>query len=852
MIYYKRISIYILIAALFAIHCQKSDGQRKIRLSDQPADSRPAAQLSTTVYLEEQKRRSMAVWFFQNETGDESLEWLQKGLTEMFIRALSQSHSLSVLGTDRLYEIAERLGEDVTSTNMDMDMAAVFAQEANVEALLTGNISKNGDSLQINISLQEPDQGIVLSRESIEGPGLENLFAMVDQLTQKLKDDLNLSSEKQPMRSLTEFSTTSIEAWQHYTAGRDLQNQMLISDAMKEYQNAIRADSNFISAHYRLAILYFGYGDTQNGIRSYQKAQLLKERATPKEKLEIDLFEAMLKNDDNALTAIHKQITTSDPNDIETTFTLANYYFGSQQYDKAVKYYQRILEIDPKHKMSYNQIGYASALQGDFEGAKKVFEKYIEFAPDEPNPYDSLGEINWIQGNYKEAEKYFKIALKKNRGFTAGWTHLGQIYLEQGEYKKAHKVYTTLLDMETERAPKAAANYLLGVTDMRLRREDEAIAHFSDAIQWMESSGGAIDRLVEIYQNQKKEQKAEQFLNDLYKRVVKNLETGDQSIDQIGTLAKLSLDYHIHPEKTLKITQQVADSMQIFNIRLLASLIETILKFQLQQSTPTQFITMGIEQEQVHGVMRGLHNLGWAGFWRYFDRINTYYKEHPGGEALYDQLIALCSDETTQSTRIAFELLLSDLYFNINRMGEAEALWQKNGVPDETYWQVIGPFENRNGINKKYSPEKKIDFSKSYKSMGHSISWQAHKDSLYDGFINLREDIDTPNWSVAYAVLDANSEFDQPAWMRLGATDGIKVWINGREVWRFNRLRPARLDEDRFPVQLNEGNNRILIKLVNYFGPWGFYFRMTDDEGNGIPTLRYASPVRDKQVALSK
>ncbi|NQT26611.1 tetratricopeptide repeat protein [candidate division KSB1 bacterium] len=835
------IFICLIIGTMLFIQCQKTDGQRKIRLSDQPMNSGSDAQLSTTIYLEEQQRRSMAVWFFQNETGDENLEWLQKGLTEMFIRALSQSSSLSVMGTDRLYEIIERLGEDVSSTQMDMDMAAIFAQEANVEALLTGNISKHGDSLQINISLHEPD-GIVLSKESIEGPGLENLFAMVDQLTQKLKQDMRLSSEKQPERSLTELSTNSLEAWQHYTAGMDFENQMLISEAMKEFQKAIQADSNFVSAHYKLAMAYFGYGDAEKGIRSYQKAQSLKDKATFQERMQIDLFEAMLKNDDEALFAIHEQMMTADPNNIEASYTLANYYFGNQEYDNAAKYYQKILEIDPKHKMSYNQMGYSSAFHGDFEGAKKAFRKYIDFAPDEPNPYDSLGEINWIQGNYKEAEKCFKIALEKNQAFTAGWSHLGQIYLEQGKYKKALKVYETLRDMETERAPKSAAHYSLGVTAMRMNQDDKAIAHFSEAIELMESSNGSIDRLMEIYNRRDDEQTAEQFLIDLYKRLLKNLESGDQSIDQIGTLAKLSLDYNIHPEKTLKITQHVAETMEIFNVRLFAGLIETLLKFQLQQPAPVESLASGIDHQELPGAMRGLRNFGWAGFWQYFDRINTYYYSHPRGEHLYKNLIELCTDESTRSIRITFQMLLSDLYLNTGRIDEAEALWQMTGIPDESFWRVIGPFENRNGFGKKFPPEKKIDFTKIYKSNGQKTGWQLHSDSFYDGFINLKKDFAEPNWAVAYGVLDIKSEFAQQVWIRLGTTDGIKVWVNEEEVWRFNRIRPARLDEDKFPIQLKAGTNRILVKVCNYDGQWGFYFRISDEAGNSVPYLQFISP----------
>jgi TolB-like protein len=120
--------------------------------------------------------RSIAVMFFQNQTGDQNLQWLQKGLTEMFIRALSQSRSLSVLSTERLHEILDRISKGDAPKSIDLDMAAIVAQEANVEAILVGNITKSGDELKINVKLKLPNQGLVLREESVEGSGSGSYF----------------------------------------------------------------------------------------------------------------------------------------------------------------------------------------------------------------------------------------------------------------------------------------------------------------------------------------------------------------------------------------------------------------------------------------------------------------------------------------------------------------------------------------------------------------------------------------------------------------------------------------------------------------------------------------------------
>jgi serine/threonine protein kinase len=50
-------------------------------------------------------RPSVAVLYFENQSGDASLDWLRTGLTDMVVTDLSQSPQIRVLGTDRLYQV---------------------------------------------------------------------------------------------------------------------------------------------------------------------------------------------------------------------------------------------------------------------------------------------------------------------------------------------------------------------------------------------------------------------------------------------------------------------------------------------------------------------------------------------------------------------------------------------------------------------------------------------------------------------------------------------------------------------------------------------------------------------------
>ena len=70
---------------------------------------------------------SLAVLYFENNTGDPSLDWLRRALTDMLVTDLSQSPQIDVLSTDRLYQILKelnRLDERVTSFDVVEQVAA--------------------------------------------------------------------------------------------------------------------------------------------------------------------------------------------------------------------------------------------------------------------------------------------------------------------------------------------------------------------------------------------------------------------------------------------------------------------------------------------------------------------------------------------------------------------------------------------------------------------------------------------------------------------------------------------------------------------------------------------------------
>ena len=146
-------------------------------------------------------------------------------------------------------------------------------------------------------------------------------------------------------------------------------------------------------------------------------------------------------------------------------------------------------------------------------------------------------------------------------------------------------------------------------------------------------------------------------------------------------------------------------------------------------------------------------------------------------------------------------------------------------------WSVTGPFPNDNGagFDAVYPPEKAAD---------QTAEWKPALSDA-DGFVNLLP-LFQPNQNVvAYAAISVKSPVARTALLSAGSDDGVKAWVNGRLILDDNANRGAAPGQDEAPVALRAGWNRILLKITQGGGGWGFYCDLLDSQHRLVPGLTY-------------
>ena len=94
---------------------------------------------------------------------------------------------------------------------------------------------------------------------------------------------------------------------------------------------------------------------------------------------------------------------------------------------------------------------------------------------------------------------------------------------------------------------------------------------------------------------------------------------------------------------------------------------------------------------------------------------------------------------------------------------------------------------------------------------------------------------------VAYGRTWIYSEKTQPARIQFGTDDGNKLWFNGKLVSQANRGGAAVPDEFKAPVELRQGWNALVLKVIQDTGPWEFCLRLRAPDGARLEGLRTQS-----------
>ena len=348
---------------------------------------------------------SIAVLYFENNTGDAELDWLRTALTDMLVTDLSQSPEIEVLTTDRLYQILRdmnRLDERITS----FDVVQEVAERGGVSSVLLGSFVKAGENIRISVRLQEVESGKVLTTEKVEGVGESSIFPMVDDLTRRIKNRFEIpeAADTTLDRDLKDVTTSSLEAYRSYAEGLELFDRGKQEESVSHFEKAVVADPAFAMALGKLAAVHANLGHPKEADEYRVQAYEHVDRLSARERYYIE----------------------------------GHYYWRNYEtIGLAIDAFAKGLELYPGSESNQNNLGLSYLMLERFDEAIELFEDLVRRGSTFIGSYGNLLEAYSATAEHEKSLQMLQEFLSESPANGHGYSHLGLHFLRFGELDQA-------------------------------------------------------------------------------------------------------------------------------------------------------------------------------------------------------------------------------------------------------------------------------------------------------------------------------------------------------------------------------------------------------------------------------
>ena len=184
-------------------------------------------------------------------------------------------------------------------------------------------------------------------------------------------------------------------------------------------------------------------------------------------------------------------------NIFEKNFNLAITNHKNENYQDAINYYNKAIEINPEHANSYYNLGLLLHKIKNYKEAVKCFEKTLKNQPGFKNANNNLGVIFYNLGENLKAITCYKNEIQINPQNIEAYNNLGIVFYNIGEVQKAINVFEKAIQID----PDFIKSYNnLAILFYDIKETEKAVSCFEKVLKIDPKNKEANYNLGKIYQ----------------------------------------------------------------------------------------------------------------------------------------------------------------------------------------------------------------------------------------------------------------------------------------------------------------------------------------------------------------
>jgi TolB-like protein/Flp pilus assembly protein TadD len=294
----------------------------------------------------------IAVLPFEDQSHAHDNEWFSDGLTDELILTLNKLDALFVLDrkSSQLYKDARISVKQI-------------AAELDVRYIITGAVRKAGQNIRVQASLVEASAGATIWDEKFSGT-MDDIFEIQEKTAFDIAEGLKLQLTPAETLMLEERLTSSAEAYRLILRARERGNRFQdMAGGLEHLTHAIRIDPQFITAYSMISIVYANQYRASN----------------PRDHTLLELSKQAMEH-----------IKLIDPKSAFYYGPRANYYLNINENELALDMATKLVELRPKHFVSYAVLGFIHDALGNYRESMHAFQRAVELDPATASHYVKL------------------------------------------------------------------------------------------------------------------------------------------------------------------------------------------------------------------------------------------------------------------------------------------------------------------------------------------------------------------------------------------------------------------------------------------------------------------------------
>ena len=419
---------------------------------------------------------SLAVMPLQNLSDTKDQDYFVEGMTDELTSHLAQVKALQVVS-----RTSARVYKDSTKSVQQI------AHDLNVDAVVTGSVSRVGDRVRINAQLIDARTDRHIWAQSYERD-LKDTLALQSEVAAAIAEAVNARLTPQEAQQLRDDRRVNPEAYDYFLRGRQhaaRQNPDDTQIAIELLERSVTLDPTFAEAHaelgstYGTKLFYYSPGDDtlkQKAFSEVESALRLGPQLAEAHLAKGYLLWSPASNFDHiGAVAEFRHAVQLKPSLDEAHHQLGVVYMHIGFLEQALKEAQLAVKLNPANTLARYRTGvvmlYAGRLNeaeevfagvsGDFnpslvasqqgwvlsslgrtKEAVQVVQHYLDAYPNDPGGmvYGMAAQLSALQNKQNDAERYIALALKNQRNF--GHFHhsaysIASAYALQGDAKRS-------------------------------------------------------------------------------------------------------------------------------------------------------------------------------------------------------------------------------------------------------------------------------------------------------------------------------------------------------------------------------------------------------------------------------